>query len=95
MASLMAFVMLSPAPKLGFSRAEHKLLELALLDCSDREAATKLGLSAEAIKKRWRSLYANVAQIEPALPRSDLSGVDQRAGSVAIIAKRHARAAPY
>src|ERR1700683_5041116 len=54
--SYLASAMFSPPPRFGFTRAEQKLLELALLDCSDREAVVGLGLSAEAIKKRWRSI---------------------------------------
>jgi hypothetical protein len=70
--------MISPPPRLGFTRAEQKLLELALLDRSDRDAAAELQLSAEAIKKRWRSIYAKISRMEPSLLRSDLTGADQR-----------------
>ena len=70
--------MLSPPPRLGFTRGEQKLLELALLDSSDRDAAEQLKLSTEAVKKRWRSVYAKVARIDPALLRTDVNGADQR-----------------
>lgn len=70
--------MFSPRPHLGFTRADQKLLELALLDHSDRDAAAALGISIEAVKKRWRSIYAKVARMEPALLRADLNGADQR-----------------
>ena len=70
--------MISPPPRLGFTRAEQKLLELSLLDRSDREAAAELRLSAEAIKKRWRSIYVKISRVDPALLRSDLAGADQR-----------------
>jgi hypothetical protein len=76
--SYFATAMLSPAPRLEFTRAEQKLLELALLDCSDRDAAAELNLSPEAIKKRWRSIYAKISNAEPAFLRADLTGADQR-----------------
>jgi len=50
--SILGHVMISPRPRLGSARAEQKLIELALLDRSDREAASELRFSAEAIKKR-------------------------------------------
>ncbi len=76
--SYFATAMLSPAPRLGFTRAEQKLLELALLDWSDRDAAAELNLSSEAIKKRWRSIYTKISRTEPGLLRADLAGADQR-----------------
>jgi hypothetical protein len=70
--------MISPCPRFGFTCAEQKLLELALLDHSDRDAAAALQLSTEAIKKRWRSIYKKVSQIEAALLPPELSGSSQR-----------------
>jgi hypothetical protein len=70
--------MISPCPHLGFTAAEQQLLELALLDHSDREAAAALHLSTEAIKKRWRSIYKKVSQIEATLLPPELNGSDQR-----------------
>ena len=71
-------VMISPHPRFGFTAVEQQLLELALLDHSDREAATALQLSTEAIKKRWRSIYQKVSQIEAALLTPELNGSGQR-----------------
>lgn len=70
--SVFAFLMLSPAPRLGFALREQQLLELALLDCSDREASELLGVGEDAVKKRWRSIYQRV-EGEP-----DVTGPDQR-----------------
>ena len=70
--------MISPCPRFGFTAAEQQLLELALLDHSDRDAAAALNLSADAIKKRWRSIYKKVSQIEAALLPPELNGSDQR-----------------
>lgn len=71
-------IMVCPRPRFGFTRAEQKLLEMALLDCSDRDAATELHLSADAVKKRWRSIYAKISRVEPAILPAELTGADQR-----------------
>ncbi len=70
--------MISPRPRFGFTPAEQQLLELSLLDHSDRDAAAALHLSTEAIKKRWRSIYKKVSQIEAALLPQELNGSGQR-----------------
>jgi hypothetical protein len=70
--------MISPRPRFGLTAAEQQLLELALLDHSDREAAVELKLSPEAIKKRWRSIYKKVSQIEAPLLPPELNGSDRR-----------------
>jgi hypothetical protein len=70
--------MISPRPRFGFTAAEQQLLELALLDHSDRDAAVALDLSTEAIKKRWRSIYRRVSQIELALLPREFNGSGQR-----------------
>lgn len=77
-ASWPASAMLSPPPRLGFTRGQQKLLELALLDWSDRDVAKHLALSEDAVKKRWRAIYARVMTVEPTLLRSDDSGAVQR-----------------
>jgi len=41
--------LLSPLPVFGFTRAQQKLLELAFLDHSDREAAQELGISTDGV----------------------------------------------
>jgi hypothetical protein len=76
--SFMASIIVSPRARFGFSRAEQKLLECALLDFSDRDAMEHLGVSADAIKKRWRSIYMKVSSIEPRLFQPDDSGAVQR-----------------
>jgi hypothetical protein len=49
-----------PKPQFAFSAGEQRLLEYALLDGSDEEAAQELHVSKDGIKKRWRSIYAKV-----------------------------------
>ena len=70
--------MISRRPRFGFTAAEQQLLELALLDYSDRDAAAASRLSTDAIKKRWRSIYKKVSQIEAALLPPELNGSGQR-----------------
>jgi hypothetical protein len=73
-----AWIMFSQRPRFGFTLAEQRLLELALLDYSDRDAAEEMGVTSDAIKKRWRSIYARISRVEPAVFRPDLNGADQR-----------------
>jgi len=73
-----ASAMLSSRPRFGFTRRQQKLLELALLDHSDREMAERLELSEDALKKRWRSIYLKVSELEPRLLQPDDSGAVQR-----------------
>src|SRR6185369_11435536 len=58
--SLIDSVMTCPPPVFGFSRGEQRLLECALLDQTDQEAASILNVTPDAIKKRWRSIHAKV-----------------------------------
>src|SRR5262249_52891949 len=44
----------TPPPILGFSFAEQRVLERALLNESDAEIADDLAISFDAIKKTWR-----------------------------------------
>lgn len=74
----LSFLMKFPAPRLGFTRAQQRLLELALLDMSDRQAAEHLELTEAAIKKRWRSIYERLESNGGALAPTDLSGADRR-----------------
>lgn len=70
--------MLCPTPILGFTRTQQKLLELALLDRSDRDAACDLQISPDAVKKRWRSIYERVSRVEPELLAQNHNGPDRR-----------------
>lgn len=73
-----AWIMFAAKPRFGFTRAEQQLLELALLDYSDRAAAEQMGVTGDAIKKRWRSIYARISRIEPGVFPAELNGADQR-----------------
>lgn len=93
--SLIGSVMTSPAPVFGFSRAEQRLLECALLDCTDQEAATLLDVTPDAIKKRWRSINAKVVAREPATLGGLSSAVGRRRAILRRIRPRLEELRPY
>ena len=53
------------APVLRLSPAEQRLLAAALAGQTDAELSADLGLSIEAIKKRWMSIFDRVDQFKP------------------------------
>ena len=60
------------APVLRLRPAEQKLLAAALSGKTDAELSADLGLSLEAIKKRWMSVFERVDHFKPViLSRSD------------------------
>ena len=52
-------------PGLRLRPAEQKLLAAALAGKTDAELSVDLGLSIEAIKKRWMSIFARVDEFKP------------------------------
>lgn len=52
----------APASRIGFSRAEQRVLEHALLNESDAAIADALGVSSDAVKKTWRNIFARVSR---------------------------------
>lgn len=72
----LAYLMKYPPPRLGFTSAEKQLLELALLDYSDVAASEELGITHEAVRKRWRGIHAR---------HSFGEGKDQRRGVLAYV----------
>jgi hypothetical protein len=75
---MLAFFFKFPPQRLALTRQQQQFLELALLDLADREIQEWLGLSDEALKKRWHSGYARVRKSQPDLLPSGLPGADQR-----------------
>lgn len=67
-----------PAPRFGFSPGEQSLLEWTMLGLADNDIAAKVHVSMDAIKKRWRSIYAKVANVDPELLATADSGAAQR-----------------
>lgn len=72
----LAYLMKYPPPRLGFTQPQQRLLELALLDYTDAAAAEELGISSEAVRKRWRAIHARHEFGE---------GKDQRRGLLAYV----------
>lgn len=56
-----------PVPRFRFSLREQSVLELSAMEVSDDVIASSLHVSMDAIKKRWRSIYAKVDLIDAAL----------------------------
>jgi DNA-binding CsgD family transcriptional regulator len=71
-------------PVLRLRPAEQKLLAAALDGVTDAELSAELGLSIEAVKKRWMSIYERVEDFKPEILSS--SGAD---GSTRGPQKRH------
>jgi len=75
--SQLSVVLHSQPPRFGFTIPQQQLLELALLDYSDRQAEVELRLTSDAVKKRWRAIYEKIARVDPNLLARD-SGADRR-----------------
>jgi hypothetical protein len=58
-------------PVLGLRRAEQQLLAEALMSGTDKELAARLNLSVPTVKKRWASLFDQVAEMRPELLPED------------------------
>ena len=50
----------SPPARIGFSAAERRLLERALMNESDAGIAVALGIAGDTIKKTWRNIHNRV-----------------------------------
>lgn len=55
----------SQAPRILFSPAEQRLLERAMLNEADASIAAAMGVSANAIKRTWRSIFERVSRRAP------------------------------
>jgi len=59
-------------PRIFFSSTERRVLERALLNESDAQICAGLGVSVDAVKKTWRSIYGRVSRRAPfVIPESD------------------------
>jgi DNA-binding CsgD family transcriptional regulator len=54
-------------PRLGFTRAEQRMLRQAVFGYTDVELARRLQLALPTIKNRWRALYDRLGHIAPEL----------------------------
>ncbi len=66
------------APVLRLRPAEQNLLSAALSGKTDAELSADLGLSVEATKKRWLSIFARVDQFKPGILSQTLADGDGR-----------------
>ncbi len=84
--SVATFVFQYTRPILRFTLVDQQLLVAALEGFTDRELSEYLGLSTEAVKKRWASVYERVESVMPSLlPFSNNDGPKQTRG----LQKRH------
>jgi hypothetical protein len=84
-----------PAPRFAFSMGEQSLLERALLDDSDDVAAKDLHVSGEAIKKRWRSIYAKMEAVDPHVVLPASSGTASRRAVLHYLRQHLEELRPY
>ena len=63
-------------PLLRLSQSEQQLLIAAHTGGTDADLASKLGLRVPAVKARWRSVFARIAEIKPEL----VNDIDGRKG---------------
>lgn len=87
-------------PVLRLRPAEQKLLAAALAGKTDAELSAELGLSIEAIKKRWMSVFDRVDEFKPEilnnpLTESDGRGPQKRHRVVAYIRSHPEELRPY
>jgi len=66
------------APVLRLRPAEQSLLAAALAGKTDSELSAELGLSVEAIKKRWMSIFDRIDEFKPEILRRAESDSDGR-----------------
>jgi hypothetical protein len=84
-----------PKPRFEFSLGEQGLLELSMLDMPDDEIAATLHVSMDAIKKRWRSIYAKVDLADPRLLADRDSSTGQRRALLSYLRMHLEEIRPY
>lgn len=89
------------APVLRLRPAEQALLAAALTGRTDAELSAHLGLSLEATKKRWQSVFARVGQFKPEIlsdsrpDGGDARGPQKRHRVVAYVRSHPEELRPY
>jgi hypothetical protein len=88
------------APVLRLRPAEQALLAAAVTGKTDAELSAQLGLSLEATKKRWLSVYARVGEVKPEIlsdteTASEGRGPQKRHRVVAYIRNHPEELRPY
>jgi hypothetical protein len=67
----LSFLFYPMNPRIHFSPAEQRVLELALLNESDAAIASACGVSADAVKKTWRRAFERTARVAPHVLQDD------------------------
>jgi len=83
-----------PAPQIGFSPSEQRVLVHALLNQSDAEIARRQGLSLDAVKKTWRRIYDRVSRRFPYLVADERKSDGGRSSEKRRHVLEHVRAHP-
>lgn len=80
------------AARCDFTRAEQQVLVRAESDLTDGEIAEDLGVSANSVALRWRSIYARVAERvpfaldpDPRRPNAQARGAEKRRRVIAFV----------
>jgi hypothetical protein len=82
----LSMLLSASAPRIFFPNTERRVLERALLNESDAQISANLGVSVDAVKKSWRSIYGRVSRRAPyVIPATDL----ERSGSRGQEKRRH------
>jgi DNA-binding CsgD family transcriptional regulator len=63
-----------PAPRLGLTPAEQRVVLRALDGASDQAVAESVGLSPETIRSNWKSIYQRLAAFVPGLVGATSAG---------------------
>jgi DNA-binding CsgD family transcriptional regulator len=63
-----------PAPRLGLTPAEQRVVLRALDGTSDQAIAASLGLSPETVRSNWKSIYQRLASLVPGLVGATSAG---------------------
>lgn len=63
-----------PAPRLGLTPAEQRVVLRALDGAADQAIATSLGLSPETVRSNWKSIYQRLAAFVPGLVGATTAG---------------------
>ena len=71
-------------PQLRLRESDQELLLVALNGATDVELAAQMNITLAAVKARWRSAYARIAEVRPDLVAEDADNGDGRGGQ-----KRH------
>lgn len=85
-------------PRFHFTEPQRRILALAREGFTDAEVAQELGVSADAVKKRWGTIYDRVKEVFPnLLPASPLGGrgVEKRRALISHLRERPEELRPY